>query len=110
MQICHTCRDCGDVLPVFARVHDCLHARGVHLASGQGLLVNAFLGGLFLGRADMPAYIHRHDDTGTGLRHISRSYVGTAIYGQDIKPHWSMAKMDFTYECADCGAEFARPS
>jgi DNA-directed RNA polymerase subunit RPC12/RpoP len=24
---------------------------------------------------------------------------------RDVEPHWSMAKIDFVYECADCGAE-----
>ena len=24
---------------------------------------------------------------------------------RDVEPHWSMAKIEFTYECADCGTE-----
>ena len=103
MQICHTCWDCEDVLPVFARVHDRLHASGVCSTLGQGPLVNAFLG-VFLGRADMPAYIHHHDDTEPAFV-ICPSCVGVPMYVRDVEPHWSMAKIDFTYECADCGAE-----
>jgi hypothetical protein len=31
--------------------------------------------------------------------------VGLPMYVKDVTPHWSMAKIDFTYECSDCGAE-----
>jgi hypothetical protein len=27
------------------------------------------------------------------------------MYVRDVEPHWSMAKIEFTYECSDCGAE-----
>jgi hypothetical protein len=27
------------------------------------------------------------------------------MYIRDVAPRWSMAKIDFTYECYDCGAE-----
>jgi hypothetical protein len=27
------------------------------------------------------------------------------MYVRDVEPHWSMAKIDFIYECSDCGAE-----
>ena len=27
------------------------------------------------------------------------------MYVKDVAPHWTMAKIDFTYECSDCGAE-----
>jgi hypothetical protein len=73
------------------------------LRCGSGILVNAFLG-VFLGRADMPAYIHHHDEFEPGFV-ICPSCVGLEMYVRDVEPHWSMAKIDFTYECADCGTE-----
>jgi len=27
------------------------------------------------------------------------------MYVREVEPHWSMAKIDLIYECADCGAE-----
>lgn len=27
------------------------------------------------------------------------------MYLRDVEPHWDAAKIDFTYECSDCGAE-----
>jgi hypothetical protein len=27
------------------------------------------------------------------------------MYVREIEPHWTMEKIDFTYECADCGTE-----
>jgi hypothetical protein len=27
------------------------------------------------------------------------------MYVREVEPHWSMAKIDFVYECSDCGAE-----
>jgi hypothetical protein len=62
---------------------------------------------VFLGRADMPAYIHQHDDIEPAFV-ICPSCVGLPMYVRDVEPHWSMAKIDFTYECADCGAEVRR--
>ena len=57
----------------------------------------------FLGRADMPAYIHHHDAEPAFV--ICPSCVGLPMYVKDVAPHWTMAKIDFTYECSDCGAE-----
>jgi len=31
--------------------------------------------------------------------------LGLPMYVRDVEPHWSMSKIDFTYECADCGTE-----
>ena len=36
---------------------------------------------------------------------ICPSCVGLPMYVKDVAPHWSMAKIDVTYECSDCGAE-----
>jgi hypothetical protein len=30
---------------------------------------------------------------------------GLPLHIRDIEPFWSAAKLDFIYECADCGAE-----
>jgi hypothetical protein len=83
---------------VFARVHDRIQRCGVCWRSGQGLHVN-----VSVGRADMPAYIHHHDVEPAFI--ICPSCVGLPMYVKDVEPHWSMAKIDFTYECSDCGAE-----
>jgi hypothetical protein len=52
----------------------------------------------------MPAYIHQHEDVEPAFI-ICPSCVGLPMYVKDIEPHWSMAKIDFTYECSDCGTE-----
>jgi hypothetical protein len=58
----------------------------------------------FAGSADMPAYIHPHDEIEPAFV-ICPICVGLPMYVREVEPHWSMAKIDFTYECADCGAE-----
>jgi len=30
------------------------------------------------------------------------------MYVRDVELHWSMAKIDFIYECSDCGAEIKK--
>ena len=99
MQISHTFQDCAVVLPVFARVHDRICDRGVCCESGHGVLVNASMGS-----SDMPAYIHHHDDIEPAFV-ICPSCVGLPMFVRAVEPHWSMAKIDFIYECSDCGAE-----
>jgi hypothetical protein len=69
--------------------------KGLH----KRLQVNASVGS-----ADMPAYIHHHDDIEPAFV-ICPSCVGIPMFVRDVEPHWSMAKIDFTYECSDCGAE-----
>ncbi len=27
------------------------------------------------------------------------------MYVKDVEPHWSLMKIDFVYECTDCGSE-----
>ena len=56
------------------------------------------------GSSDMPAYIHPHDDIEPAFV-ICPSCVGLPMFVRDVEPHWSMAKIEFTYECSDCGAE-----
>ena len=52
----------------------------------------------------MPAYIRHHDVVEAPFI-ICPSCVGLPMYLREVEPHWSMAKIDFTYECSDCGAE-----
>ena len=52
----------------------------------------------------MPAYIHQHDEVEPAMV-ICPSCVGLPMYVRDVQPHWSMAKIDLIYECADCGTE-----
>jgi hypothetical protein len=59
---------------------------------------------MLLGRADMPAYVLQHDHIEPAFV-ICPSCVGIPMFVRDVEPHWSMAKIDFTYECAGCGAE-----
>jgi hypothetical protein len=55
----------------------------------------------------MPAYIHHHDLEMLSI--VCPSCVGLLpMYVRDVHPHWSMAKIDFIYECSDCGAEVRR--
>ena len=55
-------------------------------------------------RPVMPAYIHHHDIEMAPV--ICPGCLGLLpMYVRDVEPHWSMAKIDFIYECADCGAE-----
>ena len=51
----------------------------------------------------MPAYIRHHDIEPAFI--ICPSCVGLPMYVKDVSPHWSLAKIDFTYECSDCGTE-----
>jgi hypothetical protein len=30
------------------------------------------------------------------------------MHVSDVQPHWSMEKIDFIFECADCGAGVTR--
>ena len=52
----------------------------------------------------MPAYIHLHDFDMAPV--ICPGCAGRSpMFVRDVEPHWSLAKIDFVYECSDCGAE-----
>ena len=51
----------------------------------------------------MPAYTQQHEADPAFV--ACPSCVDLHMYLRDVEPHWSMAKIDFIYECADCGAE-----
>jgi C4-type Zn-finger protein len=52
----------------------------------------------------MPAYIQHHEAEIAAI--VCPTCRGPlAMHVRDVEPHWSMAKIDFTYECSDCGTE-----
>ena len=51
----------------------------------------------------MPAYIHHHDAEPTFM--TCPSCARLPMYIKDVAPHRSMAKIDFTYECSNCGVQ-----
>ena len=50
----------------------------------------------------MPAYIHHHD---AEPPLVICPCARLPMYIKDVVPHWIMAKIDFTYECSNCGAQ-----
>jgi len=53
----------------------------------------------------MPAYTQQHLEAELAAV-VCPSCVGRfPMYVRDVEANWSMAKIDFTYECADCGTE-----
>ena len=53
----------------------------------------------------MPAYTQQHLEAELAAV-VCPSCVGRfPMYVRDVEANWSMAKIDFTYECFDCGAE-----
>jgi hypothetical protein len=51
----------------------------------------------------MPAFIHHHDAEPFFM--ICPSCERLPMHIKDVAPHWSMGKIDFTFECFDCGVE-----
>ena len=51
----------------------------------------------------MPAYIHHHDAEPAFM--TCPSCAGLLMYIKDVAPHWSMAKIDLSYECSNCVAQ-----
>jgi hypothetical protein len=86
------------VLCTFVRVDDtCMTGAAKPY---RGLRRSAFVGR----RADMPAYMHHHDIETAPV--ICPGCIGLLpMFVREVEPHWSMAKIDFIYECSDCGAE-----
>jgi hypothetical protein len=52
----------------------------------------------------MPAYVGDHYDAEPPFV-MCPSCERLPMYIKDVEPHWSMAQINFTYECSDCGAE-----
>lgn len=51
----------------------------------------------------MPAYIHPQDVEPAFI--ICPSCARLPMFVREVAPHWSLAKIEFTFECSDCGAE-----
>ena len=48
----------------------------------------------------MPAYIQHHTAENAAI--FCPSCLGfLPMFVRDVEPHWSMAKIDFIYECSD---------
>ena len=57
----------------------------------------------------MPAYMHHHEVDMAAV--ICPGCIGLLpMFVRDVEPHWSMAKIDFIYECSECGAEVGAPA
>lgn len=54
----------------------------------------------------MPAYIQRHEVESAAI--VCPNCIGFSMHVSDVVPHWNLAKIDFTYECSDCGAEIRK--
>jgi hypothetical protein len=55
-------------------------------------------------RAAMPAYMHHHEVDMAAV--VCPGCIGLLpMFVRDVEPHWSLAKIDFIYECSECGAE-----
>ena len=84
---------------MFERVNDKLLLLRGRFAPGLRSSTSA------LGRADMPAYVQHHHIVDTPPV-ICPGCIGLLpMYVRDVEPHWNMAKIDFVFECSDCGAE-----
>jgi hypothetical protein len=52
----------------------------------------------------MPAYVQHHTIESAAV--LCPACIGLLpMYVRDVEPHWNLAKIDFIYECSDCGAE-----
>ena len=54
----------------------------------------------------MPAYI-QHYEVDSAVT-VCPCCVGLPMYVRDVEPHWSLAKIDFIYECSECGNEIKK--
>ena len=54
----------------------------------------------------MPAYV-QHREIESALI-VCPNCLGLPMYVRDVDPRRSMAKIAFTYECSECGAEIRK--
>ncbi len=54
----------------------------------------------------MPAYVQHREIQSAFI--VCPNCLGLPIYVRDVEPRWSVAKIDFIYECSDCGAEIKK--
>lgn len=53
----------------------------------------------------MPAYVHLHDIDDMAPMICPGCAGSLPMFVREVEPHWSLAKIDFIYECSECGAE-----
>ena len=85
------------VPPLFGRVDEAPWITGISFRAGlvvdcQGESRDARLRSASSGRRDR-------------ARELPHLHGVPSMYVREVEPHWSLAKIDFVYECADCGAE-----
>jgi len=54
----------------------------------------------------MPAYVQHREIESAVI--VCPNCLGLPMYVRDVEPHWSVATIDFIYECSDCGAEIKK--
>ena len=54
----------------------------------------------------MPAYVQQREVESAFI--VCPNCLGLPMYVRDVEPHWSVATIDFIYECSDCGAEIKK--
>ena len=54
----------------------------------------------------MPAYV-QHREVEQAVM-VCPSCMGFPMHVSDVQPHWSMERIDFMFECGDCGAGITR--
>ena len=54
----------------------------------------------------MPAYVQHREMQPAFI--VCPNCIGPPMYVRDVEPHWSLAAIDFIYECYDCGAEIKK--
>jgi hypothetical protein len=54
----------------------------------------------------MPAYVQHREIESAFI--VCPNCLGLPMYVRDVEPHWSVATIDFIYECSDCGAEIKK--
>jgi hypothetical protein len=98
LQECHTHQDCTAVPQTFEKVDE-----GPLIPSGR--LASRLKFTSAAKESDMPAYVQHHEIVEMAPI-VCPGCIGLLpMYVRDVEPHWSMAKIDFIYECSDCGAE-----
>lgn len=53
----------------------------------------------------MPAYIQHHEDVEMAPVVCPTCLGLSPLFVREVEPHWSMARIDFVFECSDCGTE-----
>ncbi len=53
----------------------------------------------------MPAYVQHHHIVEMPPVVCPGCLGLLPMYVRDVEPHWNIAKIDFIFECADCGTE-----